>query len=183
MVTVVGGLVSAARAIFLAIALLFAANAGYGLAHEAAHAAVIEAAGGHVYAIYVNVFGFDAYTEHSPLPGIVDLVLVNLAGLCATSLLAFVSLAFGQELLAAFLAARTLIYALDYAQGTDIATIHAAIGSPSLGISTLIVAVNFACIFVALVGEPAFITAAKKRIKTGLFIKHKSATSSSKISE
>ncbi len=177
MVTEVGGLVSAARALFLAAALLFVANAGYGLAHEAAHAAVIEAAGGHVYTIYVNAFGFDAYTEHSPLPGIVDLVLVNLAGLGMTSLLALASLAVGQELLAAFLAVRTLIYALDYAQGTDIATIHAAIGSPSLGISTLIVVVNLVCLFVALVGEPDIVTATKERIKTAVFTIRKTAVS------
>jgi hypothetical protein len=146
MVREVDGLAGAARAILLAAALLFIANAGYALAHEAAHAAVIEAAGGHVYTIYVNVFGLDAYTEHTPLPGIADLLLVNLAGLCMTSLLALVFTIAGKGLLSAFLAVRTVIYALDFAPGTDIATIYTALGPLALGISLLI----FTAIFVGL---------------------------------
>ncbi len=93
---------------------LFVGNYGYGLAHEAAHAAVIDAVGGHVYSIYVNVFGTDAYTEHTVLTNNADLVLVNLAGLFMTSLLAIFFAATGQGLLSAFLAARTSIYALNY---------------------------------------------------------------------
>ena len=102
--------------------------------------------GGHVYSIYVNVFGTDAYTEHTVLTNNADLVLVNLAGLFMTSLLAIFFAATGQGLLSAFLAARTSIYALNFSPGTDISTIYAAAGDISIALPLLIVAVNFTVI-------------------------------------
>ena len=148
--------------------MLFVANCGYGLAHEAAHAAVIDSTGGHVYGIYVNVFGTDAYTEHTVISDTSDIVLVNVAGICMTTLLAIVFAIAGQSLLAAFLAARTSIYALNYSPGTDISTIHATVGSLSIAVSLLIVAVNLACICYAVKGKDVRVAAATKRFIAGL---------------
>jgi hypothetical protein len=150
-----------------AVALL-AANFGYGLAHEAAHATVIDAVGGHVYGIYVNAFGTDAYTEHTVIPDATDLVLVNVAGLCMTSLLAFVFAVAGQGLLAAFMGIRTSIYALNYAPGTDISTIHATVGSLSVALSLLLVAINLTCVFYAVTGMSERLMPARKRLIAGL---------------
>jgi hypothetical protein len=155
-----------ARTILVVALILFAGNYGYGLAHEAAHAAVIETLGGHVYRIYVNVLGTDAYTEHTVLTNNADLVLVNLAGLFMTSLLAVVFAAAGQGLLAAFLAVRTSIYAINYAPGTDVSTIYTAIGNLSMALSLFIVAVNLACICYAATGKNVRI--ATKRFIGGL---------------
>ncbi len=157
-----------ARTILVAALILFAGNYGYGLAHEAAHAAIIDSLGGHVYGIYVNVFGTDAYTEHTVLTNNADLVLVNIAGLSMTSLLAIVSAIAGQKLLAVFLAARTSIYAINYAPGTDISTIYAAVGNISMALSVFIVAVNLACIAYAITGKNIRIAAAIKRFTAGL---------------
>lgn len=133
--------------VLFAIALLFFANYGYGLAHELAHAVVINTLGGHVSGIYVNALGTDAYTEHTAITGTSDLVLVNVAGLCATTVLALLFAAFNQGLIAGFLAVRSAIYAINYTPGTDIFTIHAVAGSLSIIVSTAIVAINLACIY------------------------------------
>jgi hypothetical protein len=136
--------------VLFAIASLFLANYGYGLAHEAAHAAVIDALGGHVSGIYVDALGIDAYTEHTAVSGTTDLVLVNAAGLCMTTVLALAFTAMNQGLLAAFLAGRTAIYAFNYTPGTDISTIHAVAGQTSIFISLFLVAINLACIYIVL---------------------------------
>ncbi len=157
-----------ARTVITAALLLFVANCGYGLAHEAAHAAVIDSTGGHVYGIYVNVFGTDAYTEHTVISDTSDIVLVNVAGIGVTTLLAIGFAIAGQSLLAAFLAARTSIYALNYSPGTDISTIYATVGSLSVALSLLIVAVNLACICYAVKGKNVRVAAATKRFIAGL---------------
>jgi hypothetical protein len=157
-----------ARTVIAATLLLFVANCGYGLAHEAAHAAVINALGGHVYGIYVNVFGTDAYTEHTVISDTTGLVLVNLAGICMTTLLAVIFAAANQGLIAAFLAARTSIYALNYGPGTDISTIYATVGNLSIALSLSIVAINLACICYAATGKNSRIAAIRKRFIAGL---------------
>jgi hypothetical protein len=162
--------------VLFTVAVLFAANYGYGLAHEAAHAAVIDALGGHVSGIYVNALGTDAYIEHTPLAGTADLVLVNVAGLAVTTALALVFAAAGQGLLATFLAARTAIYALNYTPGTDISTIYAVAGNASIFISLFVVAINFACIYLAL--KPAgisFIASHRLRVRSSRQIDGNSA--------
>lgn len=141
---------------FLAVAVLFIANYCYGLVHEAAHAAVIGALGGQVSAIYVNALGTDAYTEHTVVTGATGLVLVNVAGLCATTVLALLFAAANQGLLATFLSARTAIYALNYSPGTDISTIYTVAGQMAIFITLVVVAINLACIYVAL--KPAHIS-------------------------
>ncbi|OPY30310.1 MAG: hypothetical protein A4E28_00323 [Methanocella sp. PtaU1.Bin125] len=161
------GRLRAARTIATVALLLFATNYGYGLAHEAAHAAVIDALGGHVYGIYVNAFGTDAWTEHSVIAGAPGLVLVNLAGMGMTTLLAIVFAAAGQGLIAAFLSARTAIYALNYGPGTDISTVFAAAGSMAIALSLLIVVINIACICYAAAGN-ARVAAIRKRVIAGL---------------
>jgi len=157
-----------ARIVIAAALILFVANSGYGLAHEAAHAAVIGALGGHVYGIYVNVFGTDAYTEHTVISDTYGLVIVNLAGICVTTLLAVIFAAANQGLIAAFMAARTSIYVLNYGTGTDISTIYAAVGNLSIALSLLIVAINLACICYAVTGKNARIAAIRKRFTAGL---------------
>ena len=151
-----------------AIALLFLANYGYGLAHEAAHAVVIDALGGHVSRIYVNALGTDAYTEHTAISGTTDLVLVNAAGLCMTTVLALAFAALNQGLLATFLAGRTAIYAFNYTPGTDISTIHAAAGSLSLALSLAIVVINLACLYAVFRNSGVPAAALKKRLTAGL---------------
>jgi hypothetical protein len=166
MVEWVDGRLRLAVVVLFAIALLFAANYGYGLAHEAAHAVVIDALGGHVSGIYVNALGTDAYTEHTVVSGTADLVLVNVAGLCMTTLLALVFAAANQGLLTTFLAGRTAIYALNYTSGTDISTIHAVAGQTSIVISLFVVTINLACIYVALKpSSVAFISSHRLRIR------------------
>jgi hypothetical protein len=150
MVKGVDGRLRLAVVILSAAALLFAANYGYGLAHEAAHAVVIDALGGHVSGIYVNPLGTDAYTGHTVVTGATDLVLVNVAGLCMTTMLAFVFMALNQGLLATFLAGRTAMYALNYTPGTDISTIYGVAGNASILISIFVVAINISCIYIAL---------------------------------
>jgi len=147
----------------LAGLVLIAANYGYGLVHEAAHGAVIGALGGQVYRIYVDPAGLDAYIEHSPITGVADTVLLNLAGLGATTALAFALLALGSRLTPVFLAGRTAIYAINYGPGTDISVISSVIGQLSLVISVLVVIVNLACIYVALKGHVARPLWAKSR--------------------
>ena len=154
--------------VLFAIALLFLANYGYGLAHEAAHAAVIDALGGHVSGIYVNVLGTNAYTEHTPVSDATGLVLVNVAGLATTTALALVFAAMNQGLLSAFLAGRTAIYALNYSPGTDISTIHAVTGSLSIALSLAIMTVNLACIVAVFKVNRASVTSIRKRLTTGL---------------
>jgi len=151
-----------------AIALLFIANYGYGLAHESAHAAVIDVLGGHVSAIYVDALGTDAYTEHTAVAGTADLILVNAAGLCMTTVLALAFTALGQGLLATFLAGRTAIYAFNYAPGTDISTIHAAAGSISIALSLAIALVNIACICAVIGDRRAPATSLRKRFTASL---------------
>jgi hypothetical protein len=150
MVKGVDGRLRLAVVVLFAPVILLAANYGYGLAHEAAHAAVIDALGGHVSGIYVNALGTDAYTEHTVVSGTTGLVLVNVAGLAMTTMLALAFMAASQSLLATFLAGRTAIYALNYTPGTDISTIYAVAGQTAFIISLLVVAVNFACIYIAL---------------------------------
>jgi hypothetical protein len=154
--------------VLFAIALLFIANFGYGLAHEAAHAVVINALGGHVYGIHVNLLGTDAYTEHTAVSGTTSLVLVNVAGLCTTTALALAFTAAGQGLLATFLAARTAIYALNYTPGTDVYTIHAVAGDLSVALSLLLVAVNLACICAVAADRRTPVELAIKRLTAGL---------------
>lgn len=161
------GRLRAARMIATAALLLFAANYGYGLAHEAAHAAVIDALGGHVYGIYVNAFGTDAFIEHTVISDASGLVLVSLAGMGMTTLLAVAFAAAGQGLIAAFLAARTAIYALNYGPGTDISAVYATAGDMAIALSLLIVIINVACLCCAAMGNPRF-AAVRKRIKAGL---------------
>jgi hypothetical protein len=154
--------------VFFSIALLFFANYGYGLAHELAHAAVIDSLGGRVSAIYVNALGTDAYTEHTPVTGESKLVLVNIAGLCMTTALALAFAAFNQSLLAAFLAIRSAIYAVNYTPGTDISTIYAAAGNLSIALSAAIVAINLACIYAVIRDNRAPATSMRKRFTAGL---------------
>jgi len=168
MVERVDGRLRLAAIVLFAAALLFVANYGYGLAHEGAHAAVIDALGGHVSGIYVNALGTDAYTEHTVVSGTADLVLVNVAGLGMTTALALVFAAANQGLLSTFLAGRTAIYALNYTPGTDISTIHAAVGSLSLALSLVIVGVNLACIYMVLKNNRLPAAAVGKRLRAGL---------------
>lgn len=141
---------SIARAIFIAAALLFVSNFGYGLIHESAHAVVVEAEGGQVYGIFVNPVGIDAYTEHSPVSGTSDIVLLNMAGIGVTTLLAAFFMLSGNSIITVFLAGRTAIYALNYTPGTDVSTIYAALGTPALVLSLIIAGINVACICSAL---------------------------------
>lgn len=168
MVERVDGRLRLAVVVLSAAALLFAANYGYGLVHEAAHAAVIDALGGHVSGIYVNAFGTDAYTDHTLVSGTADLVLVNVAGLFVTTFLAFVFVTLNQGLLATFLAGRTAIYAFNYTPGTDIYTIHAVAGSLSLALSLAMVIINLACIYAVFQKNRAPAATVRKRLTTGL---------------
>ena len=127
------------------ILIIWAANIAYGIAHESGHAVVVEALGGHVYDIYVNTMGTDAFTVHSEIPGINTGVLVEVAGMVVTTLLAFISLFTNYAPLTWFLTLRTSIYALNYDAGTDIYNIHQLIGSGSWLISALMVALNLTC--------------------------------------
>jgi hypothetical protein len=132
------------------IFILWAANIVYGIVHESAHAVVVEAFGGHVYDIYVNTMGTDAYTIHSEMSGIDSGVLVEVAGMVVTTLLAFISIFAGYAPLTWFLALRTSLYALNYETGTDISDIHRLIGSGSWLISAILVALNLTCILISL---------------------------------
>lgn len=131
------------------IFIVWAANIAYGIVHESGHAMVVEAFGGHVYEIYVNTMGTDAFTIHSDVPGIDGGLLVEVAGLAMTTLLAFLSLFAGYAPLTWFLTLRTSVYALNYDAGTDIYEIHRLIGSGSWVISAVLVAMNLACALIA----------------------------------
>jgi hypothetical protein len=131
------------------IFIIWATNIVYGIVHESGHAMVVEAFGGHVYDIYVNTMGTDAFTIHSDVPGINGGVLVEVAGMAMTTLLAFLSLFAGYAPLTWFITLRTSIYALNYDAGTDIYGIHQLIGSGSWVISAVIVAMNLTCALIA----------------------------------
>ncbi len=131
------------------IFIIWAANIAYGIVHESAHAGVVDALGGHVYEIYVNMMGTDAFTVHSEIPGIDGSVLVEVAGMAVTTLFAFISLFTGYAPLTWFLTLRTSIYALNYDAGTDIYDIHQLVGSGSWLISAILVALNLTCALIA----------------------------------
>ncbi len=131
------------------IFIIWAANLSYGFLHEVGHALVVKTLGGQVYELYVNPFGTDAYTSHSYVGGTLDLISLEMAGMAVTTLLAFFTLLSDYTPLPVFIALRTAIYALNYAPGTDISTVQQAIGSSSLLLSALLVAVNLACAAVA----------------------------------
>jgi len=138
-----------AIAALLFATMLYILNFAYGISHELAHALLVKALGGTVYDIYVNPFGMDAFTSHSPTTG-VDFLLVELAGMGVTTIISLALTVAGRETIPAFFALRTLIYALDYTPGTDIANIQAALGNPTFAITTVLVAINLACIACAL---------------------------------
>ncbi len=122
-------------------AVLIAANFSYGLVHETAHALVVKALGGQVFGIYVNPFGLDAFTEHSQMAG-PSFILIELAGLGATTIAAIFLTMIGKEAVPAFFALRTAIYALNYAPGTDISNVYYAFGNATWAISAAILAIN-----------------------------------------
>lgn len=133
------------------VLILWAANMAYGFAHEAAHALVITGLGGQVFQIYVNPMGTDAYTLHSFVSGTPGMVIMELAGLTITTLLAFVLLVTDYAPLPLFMALRSAIYALNYAPGTDIFEVQRLIGGHSIAITALIVGLNLACAAIAIV--------------------------------
>jgi len=131
------------------ILIIWAANIAYGIVHESGHAMVVEALGGHVYDIYVNTMGTDAFTIHSEMPGIDSGVLVEVAGMAMTTLLAFLSLFVGYAPLTWFIALRTTIYALNYDTSTDMSDIYRLIGHGSWVLSAVLVAMNLMCALIA----------------------------------
>jgi hypothetical protein len=135
--------------VLLFVFIIWAVNLAYGFAHEAAHALAVKTLGGQVYGIYVNPLGTDAYTSHSYAAGS-GLVAVELAGMAATTLLAFFALRSGHACLPVFVSLRTAIYALNYAPDTDIYTVWQVIGNTSLLISIVLVTLNLACSAIAI---------------------------------
>ena len=157
-----------ARTVIAVALLLFVANCGYGLAHEAAHAAVIDALGGHVYGIYVNVFGTDAYTEHTVISDTADLVLVNVAGTLHDDGACHCLRNRRPEPAGCVPGGEDIDLRAQLRPGTDISTIYATVGSLSVALSLLIVAVNLACICYAVKGKNVRVAAATKRFIAGL---------------
>jgi hypothetical protein len=138
-----------ALAVTIFVAILFVSNFGYGLIHETAHALIVEVLGGKLYGIYVNPLGLDAYTEHSQLGG-PGFIILEMAGLCATTLVALILTAMGKEVIPAFFALRTAIYALNYTPGTDISNVYLVMGDITFAISVTILAINGFALAVAL---------------------------------
>lgn len=130
--------------------IIWAANLSYGFVHEAAHALVVKTLGGQVYELYVNPFGTDAHTTHSFVTGTAGILSLELAGMAVTTMLAFFMLLPDYAPLPLFMALRTAIYALNYSPGTDIYAIQQALGSGSMLLSMLIVALNLACAAIAI---------------------------------
>ena len=141
-----------ALAALLFATLLYVSNFAYGLSHESAHALLVKAFGGTVYDIYVNPFGMDAFTSHSTMSGI-GFLIVELAGMGMTTIIAIILTAVGRKTVPAIFALRTLIYALDYTQGTDISNVQAALGNQTFVITVILVAINLASIACALRGR------------------------------
>lgn len=139
----------ALKAIFF-LFILWAANMLYGLAHEAAHAGIVEALGGQVYSLYVNPLGTNAYTAHSALSGTGGEMFLMVAGLAMTTLCAFLSLFTGYAPLTWFFSLRTTIYSLNYAPGTDLYNLQQLMGSGSMLVSAALVALNLTCALIAL---------------------------------
>ena len=131
------------------VAVLLAANFGYGLIHETAHALVVKALGGQVFDLDVNPFGLDAYTEHTQVAG-PGFVFLELAGLCATTITAVFLAMIGKEAVPAFFALRTAIYVLNYAPGTDISNVYTGVGTATFAISAAILVINLVVIAYAL---------------------------------
>ena len=148
---------SIAIALLTLAAVLTAANFCYGLVHESAHAVAVEALGGEVFALYVNPIGLDAYMEHSEVAG-PGYIVLELAGLCATTIIAVILAIAGKEALPAFFALRTAIYSMNYSPGTDIANLQAVLGSDTSLISIVLVTVNVLAISLALRGRYAPLT-------------------------
>lgn len=148
---------SIAFAIFALAAVLITANFGYGLIHETAHAVAVKALGGEVFEIYVNPLGLDAYMQHSPVAG-AGFIALELAGLCATTMVAIILAISGKEVVSAFFALRTAIYALNYAPGTDIANVYATIGNAAFTISAVVLIVNLLALSFAFRGRAAPLT-------------------------
>jgi hypothetical protein len=134
-----------------AIALiLWIANIAYGYSHEYAHALIINAYGGHVYGIYVNLLGLDAATYHTKIDDPSGFLLLNMAGLLITTLFAFATLPLKFSPVTLFLSLRTTAYAVNYTPGTDIMAINMIFGNYSYIISAAIVSLNLICIAICL---------------------------------
>jgi hypothetical protein len=133
------------------IFVIWAANLCYGFLHECGHAAVVMALGGHVYDIYVNPLGTDAYTLHSYISGVPEYVILELAGMTVTTVLGYLTIFSGYTPLPLFMALRTTIYALDYSAGTDISNVYQVLGGGTLLISVALVALNIACAAIAII--------------------------------
>jgi hypothetical protein len=102
-----------------------------------------------VLGIYVNPLGLDAYTEYSPATG-TGLVAIELAGLLATTIVAALLTVAGKEVVPAFFALRTAVYAVNYAPGTDIANLYGTVGNAAFAISVVVMMINVAAIAFAL---------------------------------
>ncbi|WP_424357615.1 hypothetical protein [Methanocella sp. MCL-LM] len=158
---------SIAIALLTLAAVLLAANFCYGLIHETAHAVIVKALGGEVFQIYVNPAGLDACIEHSPIAG-PGVVMVGLAGLCATTLSAMIMAIAGKEIIPAFFALRTMIYALNYAPGTDISNLYASTGDFTYVLSIVLAIGNLLALSLALRGRIAPITNLSASLLRGL---------------
>jgi len=130
--------------------IIWAANLSYGFVHEAAHALVVKTLGGQVYELYINPFGTDAHTTHSYVTGTASILLLELAGMAMTTMLAFFTLLSDYAPLPLFVALRTAIYALNYSPGTDIYAMQQVLGSGSGLLSILIVVINMTCAAIAI---------------------------------
>jgi hypothetical protein len=140
------------RTVAILLPLLVAAHLLYSLTHELAHYAVIEALGGQVTGIHIDPGLGDSYVMHISNLDTTGWVLVNIAGLAMTSILA-IGLAVlsarrvGLVLPALLFTIRSIIYAADYMPGTDISAIRAAAGiEVAFGLTVAIVTVNLGCL-------------------------------------
>lgn len=148
---------SIAVALLTLAAVLIAANYCYGLVHESAHAVAVKAQGGEVISMYVNPLGLDAYVQHSQIAG-PGVVMVGLAGLCATTIIALIMAIAGKEIIPAFFGLRSAIYAVNYAPGTDISNLYATIGDFTYVLSIILAIGNLLALSLALRGRIAPIT-------------------------
>ncbi|WP_230740745.1 hypothetical protein [Methanooceanicella nereidis] len=124
---------------------LWAANILYGYVHECAHAVIVKAFEGQVYGIYVNYFGLDASTTHTAIKDDSGMILLYMAGLAMTTVLAFATLLIDAGPVTLFIAVRTSLYALNYTPGTDVSLLYSLIGSSSYLISVGLIALNLTC--------------------------------------
>lgn len=127
---------------FVLVLTIWMASLAYCLAHESAHAAAAVVSGGEVYGIGISVIGDTGRTTYSAIQDNGVMAIIYAAGLAATTMLALAALWLDLMPVTVLIAIRTILAALNYAPGTDMARVHALAGDVSIFLTLGLVVIN-----------------------------------------